>query len=108
MERVNRYKVWTIWLLLAIFTLPFAVKAIHVHSAEEHSEHGCCPDKSHSHHDCNDCLICQFALSTFTETTFVCYDVSIIYFDFEPIIFLQNNPIQQVIIPYGLRAPPAV
>lgn len=107
MERVKKLEVWKIWLLLAVFTLPFVVKTVHIYHTEEHSEHTCCSDKSHSHHDCNNCLICQFTLSAFTEAAAVCYDFRVIYFDFGPIIFFQNNPYQQVTITYGLRAPPA-
>ncbi|MDR1182007.1 MAG: hypothetical protein LBL13_08525 [Bacteroidales bacterium] len=107
MERVKRHKVWLVWLLLAIFTLPFVVKAIHIHHTAEHSEHSC-SDKSHSRHDCGNCPVCQFILSSFTEATVVDYDFRVMHSNFEPIISFQNNPYQQVLISYGLRAPPFI
>lgn len=107
MERVKRHKVWAVWLLLAVFTLPFAVKSVHIYHTAEHSQHNC-SDPSYEHHNCSDCPICQFALSSFTEAVVLGYDFRIILYGFVYVIPFQNNPYQQVLIPYGLRAPPVV
>jgi hypothetical protein len=108
MERVKRHKVWVVWLLLAVFALPFAAKTAHIYHTANHEEHGCSDKSQSSHHDCNNCPVCQFTLSSFTEATFIDYDFRTIISDFEPAISFQNKPYQQVLFSYGLRAPPAV
>jgi hypothetical protein len=105
MERAKRDKIWVVWLLSAVLTMPFAVKTIHICHAAEHSEHSC-SDESHAHHDCNDCPVCQFTLSSFTEATVADYDFTVIPCRFEAVISLWKKPYRQVLISYGLRAPP--
>lgn len=105
MEKVKKHKPWVVWLLLAVFALPSAVKILHINHIAEHSE-PCCSDESHPHHDCNKCPICQFTLSTFTETIVSDFNFRVISFGPEPVIFFQNNTYQQVLFSYKLRAPP--
>jgi hypothetical protein len=105
MEKVKRHKVWIVWLLLAVFTIPFAVKAVHIyHASERHS----CHNESHAHHDCNDCPVCQFTLPSFTEATVVDYDFKAVPYHVKPVISFQKKPYQKVLIAYGLRAPPVI
>jgi hypothetical protein len=105
MERAKRDKIWVVWLLSAVLTMPFAVKIIHICHAAEHSEHSC-SDEPHAHHNCNDCPVCQFTLSSFTEATVADYDFTVIPCRFEAVISLWKKPYRQVLISYGLRAPP--
>jgi hypothetical protein len=105
MERAKRDKGWLVWLLLAVFTTPFAVKAVHIHHAAECSEHRC-SDGPHAHHDCNDCPVCRFVLSSFTEATVVDYDFRVISCNCRPVLSFRKKSYRQVLISYGLRAPP--
>ncbi|MDR1097045.1 MAG: SurA N-terminal domain-containing protein [Tannerella sp.] len=105
MERVRRHKIWVVWLLLAVFTLPFAVKAVHSYRTAGPSGHGC-SGTSHSHHDYSDCPVCQFTLSSFTEATVAGSGFRVLLFDFEPVLSFQPGFCQQVHLSYGLRAPP--
>jgi hypothetical protein len=107
MERVKRHKVWVVWLLLAVFAIPFAVKTVHIYHTAEHLEHSC-HDESHAHHDCHDCSVCQFTLSSFTEATVAAYDFKVVSYHVRPVISFQKKPYQKVLISYGLRAPPVV
>ncbi|MDR1154410.1 MAG: hypothetical protein LBL04_06840 [Bacteroidales bacterium] len=103
MARVKRHKIWAVWLLSVVFILPFAVTAVHIYhiTAAEHSEHSCSDS-----HDCSDCPICRFILSFFTEIAVVDDGFKVISFGFKPVIFFQNKPFRQLLISYGLRAPP--
>ncbi|MDR1170867.1 MAG: hypothetical protein LBL24_00275 [Bacteroidales bacterium] len=104
MAKVKRHKILVIWLLSVVFILPFAVTTVHIyhiyHTAE-HLEHSCSDS-----HDCSDCPICRFILSFFTETAVVDAGFKVISFSFKPVIFFQNKPFRQLLISYGLRAPP--
>ncbi|MDR0750069.1 MAG: hypothetical protein LBF62_10960 [Tannerellaceae bacterium] len=104
MERVKRHKVWMVGLLLAVFMIPFAVKAVHIH---EHSGHSC-HDESHARHDCHDCPVCQFTLSSFTEAAIADYDFKAVSYPVKPVISSGERPYQEVPVFYGLRAPPVV
>ncbi len=52
------------WMLIFTFMQFFAVKSFHYHSEND------CNKVSHNHkmsHSCDDCSICHFSLSSFTE-----------------------------------------
>jgi hypothetical protein len=50
------------WLSLAVFVMPYVVKPVHVHHHCDGEEE--CADSSRH---CDDCPICHFTLSCFTE-----------------------------------------
>jgi hypothetical protein len=54
-----------VWLLTALWIFPFAVKSTHIHHCEAFPE---ASGATHHHHHCDDCPICQFALSAYVET----------------------------------------
>jgi hypothetical protein len=49
-----------IWLLLAVFALPFTAKSIHL----RHIDTDCA---GHAHHDSDNCPVCHFALFSFIK-----------------------------------------
>lgn len=63
-----RKRVCISWLLLATFTPFFVVKTLH-HHEEEKTASSSCSDSHHSHRNADDCAICQFSLSLFTEAS---------------------------------------
>jgi hypothetical protein len=105
MERIRRHKAWVVWLLLAVFTLPFAVKTVHRSRTAGDPEHSC-SGESHSHHDYSDCPVCRFILSPFIETGVVESGFRVILFNFEPAVSIQPGSRQQVPLSCGLRGPP--
>ncbi|MDR1259610.1 MAG: hypothetical protein LBK65_10125 [Tannerellaceae bacterium] len=58
-----RHKGITVWLLAAILAFPLTMKSAHIHHCE--GSHAAAA----ASHDCNDCLICQFELYAYTETS---------------------------------------
>lgn len=89
------------WLLAALLVMPVAVRAIHLWE----EEHGTA-ESAHPHHDCGSCPICQFTLSTFTETEFVVCDLEYIPAPMEPVASFYDRPCSPIPVSYGLRAPP--
>lgn len=91
------------WLLLMTFVPFFVVKAIHHHEESEiavcHSEDG------HSHNPCDQCSICHFTLSPFTQAESFYTQVIIPVFNFEPICYV-NMMSYRLTYSHKLRAPP--
>lgn len=104
MVRIKGYIVLVVWLLLAVFTLPTAAQSIHIYRTVEHAGHHC---EDAPHHDCDDCPICQFTYSSFTETRLDQYNFEVIHSDFKHVFSYNATPDRQVIFVHGLRAPPA-
>ncbi|MCG4770418.1 hypothetical protein K8P02_00295 [Bacteroides nordii] len=78
MKRNIRKRVCISWLLLATFMPFFVVKALHHHGGDN-AVSSSCSDTHHSHNShnaCDDCLICQFSLSLFTEA--ISFDFTLI------------------------------
>jgi hypothetical protein len=107
MGKIQRLTVLVAWLLLVIIVVPFAAKNVHIYQSSDCSHHNC-SDESHSRHDCNDCPVCGFVFSSFTEAETVYYDFRVVTFDFIRAVTFPDKAYEQVLFYYGLRAPPAV
>ncbi|MCK9155479.1 MAG: hypothetical protein M0P12_05135 [Paludibacteraceae bacterium] len=103
MERLTKHRVLIVWLMMAIFALPFIVKIVHICTSEEVE---CCADGDH--HDCNTCPVCQFTLSTFTESPVISYDFTVTPVYYEPFISYCEDIHKFAHEAYGLRAPPTI
>ena len=95
MTRFTKYRIALVWLLAIVFALPYIAKSVHIYNEACHESvcqshasgwedghahghgHGSendpadHPNDEHGHypeHDCESCLICQLAISFFTET----------------------------------------
>jgi hypothetical protein len=103
MKRYVRNKKVTVWILAALWVFLFAVKSAHIHTSEEVGAEA--SDTAHHHTPCDDCPICQFALS---------FDVATPASGIEPLrtfVFLlpaspQEKPYSQSYLPINPRAPP--
>ncbi|MDR0756426.1 MAG: hypothetical protein LBF85_01080 [Tannerella sp.] len=62
LKQIARNRGIIAWLFLAVFILPYVAKPVHVH---RHCDGG--TECAHSSHHCDDCPICHFSLSFFTE-----------------------------------------
>ncbi len=91
------------WLLAALLVLPATVRTIHL-LEEEHAS----AQDAHTHHDCDSCTICHFALSAFTGTEAVVCEHSFVPTASEPITSFYNKPYSPTLLSYGLRAPPVI
>jgi len=65
-----------VWLMTAVFAMPFVVRSMHTFVAEYGSSH-CISHCSHHHgednhhgnsHDCNTCPVCKYVISSFDRT----------------------------------------
>ncbi|WP_293667677.1 hypothetical protein [uncultured Parabacteroides sp.] len=96
-------KVVIAWLLLMTFMPFFVVKAIHHHEESEiavcHSEDG------HSHSPCDQCSICHFTLSPFTQAESFYAQVIIPVFNLEPVCYVSMMSFQ-LTYSHKLRGPP--
>lgn len=85
--------------------LPVAGKTLHIyHSMWE--EHTNCANETH--HNCSDCPICQFTFSTFTSSSAIECDYSIVAIHYKYVIPYCDLIYQRLNLPYGLRASPAM
>jgi hypothetical protein len=98
-------KTLTGWLLLLLFVLPPAVRAVHAcqcvycHNTENDGQN------SHAHHDCKACAICQFILSPFMKTESIEFDFTAKTVDSNIFTYRENInlPVTYICM---LRAPP--
>jgi hypothetical protein len=103
-KRINT-KILTGWLLLLLFTLPPAVKNIHIYQCVyvhdvEHEKHN-----NHAHHDCNICAICQFVLFPFTQIESIEFIFATETISSKLFIYRENITSSDT-YNYMLRAPP--
>ena len=104
MDRLTKNRILVVWLFLAIFSLPFVVKTVHIYHLDE--EHGCCADANH--HDSGTCPVCQFTLSSFTESPLFSYDFKVTVVYSKPYISFCDKIYRHDLNSYGLRAPPVI
>lgn len=115
MRLTDRYRLWGVYLLIAIFTLPSITQTVHscledsIVSTLQYStaNKGFNTEKSgHSHH-CESCPICQFTLYSFEEADILAID----FHTSEQCtkLFCQHLKwsAQQEFTLFQLRAPPA-
>ena len=103
------YKSVLAGVLLAIFIMPIVAKVSHIYVHEYQGLFHSHSDETHSkEHNCDSCLICQFAFSVFTESD------SVISIENKTVFVEQINSLYRekgyFLITYSnyLRAPPAM
>lgn len=90
------------WVLLITLMPLFVVKAVHFHDSKTSA---CQSTKGHTHSPGDQCLICQFTLSPFTQAESLQIHVFVSVFDLEPVHYTDKDCIT-TLYPYHLRAPP--
>ncbi|AVM52390.1 hypothetical protein [Bacteroides zoogleoformans] len=103
MERKRKNKVFVAWLLLLTLMPFFAVKALHFHHSEAEIS-ACHSGETHSHTS-DDCAICHFMLSPFTQAESFQIHIYLSFFNYQP-IYATDKDCPTIPYPYHLRAPP--
>ena len=96
----TKNQVFVAWLLLAVFLSPYVSKNIHLHDVSCHAS-------DHVHHDCDDCPVCQFLLSSFVEVEFASWAVLPVHSSIQPKTYIEKAFIEPNSSHY-LRAPPYI
>ncbi|MCI6213304.1 MULTISPECIES: hypothetical protein [Bacteroides] len=104
MKRKRKYKVIVAWLLLLTLMPFFTVKAIHFHHSEEEAS-ACHSGETHPHTS-DDCAICHFMLSPFTQAESFQIHIFLSVFNYQP-VYAADRDCLTILYPYRLRAPPA-
>ena len=92
------------WMLFMTLMPLFVVKTIHHHGKIEIA--ACqSADGEHSHRSCDQCPVCQFTLSPFTQAEDFHAEVIIPVSDYEP-VYLAQSMGYRLIHSHYLRAPP--
>jgi hypothetical protein len=63
MKKKTIGKIIMVWLLTAVFMLPFVVRFVHSHYIDT----TCVGCDGHAHHDSDNCPVCHFALFSFVK-----------------------------------------
>ena len=80
----------------------FVVKTFHYHGSEDETS---CSHAKHSHNPSDDCAICKYSLSLFTEPQPVEFHCTLTLVPYEPIIY-QDKVVCKRTYSHQLRAPP--
>ena len=64
MYQKKNIRVYIAWMLFMTFIPFFVVKTFHYHGSEDEKS---CSHAKHSHNSSDDCAICKYSLSLFTE-----------------------------------------
>lgn len=99
-----KYHFLVAWLLIMTLMPFFVVKATHFHK-ECHTS-ACQSEDGHAHSSCNQCPICHFALSPFTEAETFEIHIFLSVLAYEPVNYTDEDTLTRI-YPYHLRAPPA-
>lgn len=89
-------------MLLMTFMPFFVVKALHHHEEEQAVS---CSHHGHSRHSSDDCAVCQFSLSLFTEAQSVDFHCVLTALPFEQVVY-QDKTVYALSYSHHLRGPP--
>ena len=95
------------WLMLAVFLIPTVVKSAHICYSNEQDKYNLCSSThDHSKNNHGNCLICEFAFSSFekSESVVICS-----FFSFKKTVknfFIAEKEKHISLILKSLRAPP--
>ncbi|MDR1667258.1 MAG: hypothetical protein LBS03_06160 [Bacteroidales bacterium] len=95
-------KIIMLWLLVAVLVLPFVVKSVHYHCIDTI----CAGCGGHTHHDSDNCPVCQFALFSFVKAE----QVELAVLTADSVILpaaCRNIPPFRFVCPCRVRGPPA-
>ncbi len=102
MYRKRKIRAYIAWVLFMTFIPFFVVKTFHYHGSEDEES---CSHAGHSHKSSDDCAICQYSLSFFTEPQPVEFHCTLTLVPYEPIIY-QDKVVFKRTCSHQLRAPP--
>ena len=95
MYQKKNIRVYIAWMLFMTFIPFFVVKTFHYHGSEDEKS---CSHAKHSHQSSDDCAICQYSLSFFTEPQPIEFHCTLTLVPYEPIIYqdrlFANEPIR--------------
>ena len=84
MYQKKNIRVYIAWMLFMTFIPFFVVKTFHYHGSEDEKS---CSHAKHSHNSSDDCAICKYSLSLFTEPQLIEYHTILTLVPYEPIIY---------------------
>ncbi len=102
MNNSKKKRVVLAWVLMMALMPFFVVKAFH-HHEEEHAVS--CSHADHSRHSSDDCGICHFSLSLFTEAQSVDFHCILMPILFEQVVY-QDKIVYALSYSHYLRGPP--
>ncbi|WP_167549132.1 hypothetical protein [Bacteroides oleiciplenus] len=102
MNSSRKKRVVVAWVLILSLMPFFVVKAFHHHEGE-HSVS--CSHADHPRHSSDDCAICQFSLSLFTEAQSVDFHCVLTLLSFEQVVY-QDKTVYVLSYSHYLRGPP--
>ena len=102
MYQKKNIRVYIAWMLFMTFIPFFVVKTFHYHGSEDEKS---CSHAGHSHKSSEDCAICQYSLSFFTEPQPVEFHCTLTLVPYEPVVY-QDKVVCKRTYSHQLRAPP--
>ncbi|KAA6351357.1 hypothetical protein EZS27_001320 [termite gut metagenome] len=102
MKTIAKNRIVIAGLLLFLFVIPFVAKPIHSHHYNK-----TCTENRQEQHDSDNCLVCQFALSSFIQTELLSSDYLPDFHSVKPIVYLKNTS-SGISYPHYLRGPPSI
>lgn len=103
MYHKRKVRVYLAWMLFMTFLTFFVVKTFHYHGSE--GDASCSHAQQQSHHHSDDCAICKYSLSLFTEPQSIEFHGILTLIPYELIIF-QDKIVCKRTYSHQLRAPP--
>ena len=103
MYHKRKIRAYIAWMLFMTFIPFFVVKTFHYHGSEDETS---CSHAGHSRSHAEDCAICKYSLSLFTEPQSLEFRCTLTLVPYEPVIY-QNKVVCKRTYSHHLRAPPA-
>ncbi len=102
MRREKKIRIYIAWVLIMALTPFFVVKTFHHHGSGETTS---CSHSDTTHNPCNDCAVCHFSLSFFTQPQPVNFHPILTLIPYEPFTS-QDKIVCERTYSHQLRAPP--
>ena len=102
MYHKRKTRAYIAWVLFMTFIPFFVVKTFHYHGSEDEKS---CSHAGHSHKSSDDCAICQYSLSFFTEPQPIEFHCTLTLVPYEPVVY-QDKVVCKRTYSHQLRAPP--
>lgn len=102
MYHKRKIRAYIAWMLFMTFIPFFVVKTFHYHGSEDETS---CSHAEHSRSHAEDCAICKYSLSLFTEPQSVEFHCILTLVPYEPITY-QDKVVCKRTYSHHLRAPP--
>ena len=102
MYHKRKIRAYIAWMLFMTFIPFFVVKTFHYHGSEDETS---CSHAEHSRSHAEDCAICKYSLSLFTEPQFLEFHCTLTLVPYEPVVY-QDKVVCKRTYSHQLRAPP--